>query len=130
MWPVDDAVIQPGGLTGFFHDFYHMSVKRPYQEAPEFEFIRILVNPEGVTSKLSQPKCLITCSSCHYVQIPLINALVQARAKQASRESPFLQSWTPLHDLMDCISVIYQVSFKMLQQFVQSRLGALQAMVG
>ncbi|KAL9004815.1 MAG: hypothetical protein Q9188_002380 [Gyalolechia gomerana] len=96
MWPVDDAVIQPGGLTGFFHDFYNMSVQRPYQEAPEFEFIRILVNPEGVTSKLSQPKCLIT---------------LHVRAKQASRESPFLHSWTPLHELMDCISVIYQTMF-------------------
>ncbi|KAL9029308.1 MAG: hypothetical protein Q9196_002434 [Gyalolechia fulgens] len=28
-----------------------MSVRRPYRNAPEFEFIRIMVNPEGIPSK-------------------------------------------------------------------------------
>ncbi|KAL8936861.1 MAG: hypothetical protein Q9211_003982 [Gyalolechia sp. 1 TL-2023] len=128
MWPVDDAVVEPGGITGFFRDFYNMSVRRPYRNAPEFEYIRIMVNPEGITSKASQPKCLIFCSTLSPWHNPLLKALVHVRAKQGSRGLPFLHNWTPLHDLMDCISVIYQQCFARLQGFVQSRLKVLRDM--
>ena len=118
VWPVDDPTVQSNGLTGFFHDFYHITVQRPYQNAPEFDFIRVLVNSKGITSKLSQPKCLIVCSS-RSCQENFFQALLWVRVKKCVRVP---HSWTPLHRLMDCLSVIYQVMFQQMQVFVEDRL--------
>lgn len=127
-WPIESPVPQSGGLTGFFHDFYHMTVRRPYQSGPKFDFIRVLVNPEGVKSKLSRPKCLIVCSS-RIPQEKLFQALLSVRAKQAVRMWSPPHSWIPLHELMDCISIIYQVMFQETQSFIETRLLLIQEMV-
>ena len=127
-WPIESPVAQSGGLTGFFHDFYHISVRRAYQSGPKFDFIRVLVNPEGVTSKLSQPKCLIVCSSRN-PQARLFQALLSVRVKQAFWMWSPLHRWIPLHELMDCISFIYQVMFQETQLFIETRLPLLQKMV-
>ena len=107
-----------------------MSVQRPYQQPPGFEFIKVLVNPDGVLSNSSQPKCLIICSSYLRVQQPLHDALLRVRAKQVVRDSSSLNSWSPLHDLLDCISVVYQMMFQNMENFVRERLLILQAIVG
>lgn len=126
---MESPVAIMGGLTGFFHDFYHMTVRRPYQNSPEFNFIRVLVNPEGVTSKLSQPKCLIVCSSSSS-QETLFQAILSVRVKQGVRLwPPPPHSWTPLHELMDCISITYQVMFQATQLFIERRLVLLTEMV-
>ena len=127
MWPTKEVMIQSGGLAGFFHDFFHMSVRRPYQRAPEFEFIRVLINLEGTSSKLSIPKCLIVCSSSA-IQDKLGQGIFHVRSSQSSRALT-IQSWNPLYELMDCISVIYQIMFIELQTFIESRLLLLQKMV-
>lgn len=127
-WPIDSPVAQSGGLTGFFHDFYHMTVQRPHQTGPKFDFIKALVNPNGVTSKLSQPKCLIVCSSRYY-QERLFQALLNVRMKQNVRIRSPPHSWTPLHELMDCISIIYQLMLQEMQVFIENRLLLLQKMV-
>lgn len=62
--------------------------------------------------------------------VPMFRALMNIRAKQGGRDPMFLDSWTPLHDLMDCISITYQVAFENLQTFIRSRSEVLQAMVG
>lgn len=126
-WPTDEPILQSGGFFGFFHDFYHMTVKRPYQKAPTFEFIRILINPKGVTSRRSMPKCLIVCSSVTTHDL-LYHALISIRIKQG-RAVSLLPNWTPLHELMNCISAVYQVMFQEIQSFVTQRFSLLQDMV-
>ena len=127
-WPNEHPVIQSRGLAGFFHDFYHITVRRPYQRAPNFNFIRILINPEGITSKLSLPKCLIVCSSSSTQEI-FFQALLSVRVKQGVRDWSLPQSWNPLHELMDCISTTYQVMFQQTQLFIESRILLLQKIV-
>ena len=127
-WPNESPVVHSRGLVGFFHDFYHMTVRRPYQNAPNFNFIRVLINPEGTSSKLSLPKCLIVCSSSSTQEI-LFQALLSVRVKQGVRDWSPPQSWNPLHEVMDCISITYQVMFQQTQLFVESRLLLLQKMV-
>ena len=125
---MENPTAQSDGLTGFFHDFYHMSVRRPYQSSPKFYFIRVLISPDGLTSKLSQPKCLVICSS-KFPQETLFQAILSVRAKQAVKMWSPPHNWTPLHELMDCISITYQVMFQQTQQFIESRLLLLQKMV-
>ena len=126
-WPKEEPLLQSGGFLGFFHDFYQMTVKRPYQRPPEFDFIRVLVNPEGTKSKPSMPRCLAICSSA-VAQDMFVQALLCSWTKEDRREWPS-HRWTPLHELMNCISVIYQVMFLELQLFIDSRLQLLQKMV-
>ena len=129
-WPRNDQVISSGGIADFFRDFYAMPVLRPYRQSPDFEFIRVLVNPQYIPSKPSQTKCLIVCSWRFYVQRPLHQALLRVRAKQVIRDWSSLDEWTPLHALMDCISVVYQMMFQKMEEFVRERLLVLQAVVG
>ena len=125
-WPINEPVLQSGSFIGFFHDFYHMSVKRPYQKAPSFEFIRVLINPKGVTSRRSMPKCLVTCSSVSTHDI-LFEALISIRVKQGlSRSST--PHWSPLHELMNCISAVYQVMFHQLRDWIHQRRFLLENM--
>ena len=128
-WPTDKQVIRSNGVTDFFRDFYAMSVQRPYQQPPGFHFIKVLVNPICINSNSSQPKCLIVCSSHWLVQNPLHNALLRVRAKQSVRDRSSIGSWSPLHDLMDCISVVYQMMFQNIEIFVRQQLLVLQAVV-
>lgn len=126
-WPNKETLIQSGSFIGSFHDFYHMSVKGPYQKAPTFEFIRVMINPKGVTSSRSIPKCLIICSSVSAIDV-LYEALISIRIKQG-RAWPSLPNWSPLHELMNCISAVYQVMFNHLSYFIKRRFPLLQDMV-
>ena len=126
-WPHLRPVIHSGGLLGFLSDFYHMSVQRPYTKPPEFHFIRILINPQGIPSKLSNLKCLVVCSFAE-IQETFLNALLSVRVKQDARTwSP--HTWSPLHELMDCVSVVYQIMFQEMQEFLETRLALLLKMV-
>ena len=107
-----------------------MSVLRPYRQPPGFEFIKVLVNPQHIHSTSSQTKCLIVCSSHRRVQQPLHRALLRVKAKQAVRDRSSFDSWSPLHALMDCISVVYQMMFERLEIFVVKQLLVVQAVVG
>lgn len=129
-WPTNNQEIRSSGVTDFFRTFYTMSVQRPYQQPPGFEFIKVLVNPNLIDSELSYPKCLIVCSSHEKVQKPLHHALLRVRAKQSVRDWSSIGSWSPLHALMDCISVVYQIMFRDMEIFVRQRLLVLQAIVG
>ena len=126
-WPYDHTVIHSGGLVGFLSDFYNMSVQRPYTKPPRFDFIRILINPQGIPSKLSNLKCLAVCST-RDVQDKFLAALLSVRVKQDVRIwSP--HTWSPLHELMDCVSVVYQIMFQEMQRFLETRLALLLKMV-
>ena len=126
-WPHDDHVIRSSGLVGFLSDFYHMSVRRPYLEPPKLHFIRTLINPQGVPSKLSNLKCLVVCSSFS-TQDTFLKALLSVRVKQDARTwSP--HPWSALHELMDCVSVLYQIMFREMQKFLETRLDLLLKMV-
>ena len=126
-WPPYSPIIRSSGLIGFLSDFYHMSVRRPYIKPPKFQFIRTSINPRGIPSKLSNLKCLVICSS-NYVQEMLSTALLSVRVRQDARTwSPHI--WSPLHELMDCVSVIYQIMFQEMQKFLESRLDLLTKMV-
>ena len=104
-----------------------MSVQRPYLKPPEFHFIRISINPKGLPSKLSNMKCLIVCSS-QMIQQNLFVALLSVRLKQDVRTwSP--HTWSPIHELMDCVSIVYQIMFQEMQEFVETRLALLSKMV-
>ena len=126
-WPHRQPVLRSGGLVGFFSDFYYMSVQRPYTKPPMFDFIRILINPQGIPSKLSNLKCLAVCSTLD-VQEKFLGALLSVRVKQDARIwSP--HTWSPLHELMDCVSVVYQIMFEEMQRFLETRLALLLKMV-
>ena len=129
-WPVDDQVIRSDGIINFFRDFYAMSVQRPYRQPPGIEFIKVLVNPEYIPSTSSRLKCLIVCSSHYRVQMPLHRALLCVQKNQSARDWSSLDSWSPLHPLMDFISVIYQMMFQEMEKFVRRRLLVIQAVVG
>lgn len=104
-----------------------MSVQRPYTKPPQFHFIRTSINPQGVPSKLSNLKCLVVCSS-GIIQEKLLEALLSVRVKQDIRTwSP--HAWSPLHELMDCVSVVYQIMFQEMQEFLETRLALLLKMV-
>ena len=126
-WPHHKPVIRSSGLVGFLSDFYHMSVQRPYTKPPEFHFIRISINPKGVPSKLSNMKCLVVSSSLT-IQRKLIEAFLSVRLKQDNRTwSP--HTWSPIHHLMDFVSVVYQIMFQEMQEFLETRLALLMKMV-
>ena len=108
-WPKNEPIILSGGFLGFFHDCYHMTVRRPYQRPPEFDSIQVLVNPEGTESKLSLQRCLAICSSVN-AQEEFFKALLCVRIEEDRQEWP-PGRWTPLYELMNCISVAYQVMF-------------------
>ena len=126
-WPGEEPVIQSGGFLGFFHDFYHITTKRPYQRPPKFDFIRILVNPQGAPSKPSLPRCLAICSSVSAGET-FFNALLRIRIKEDGRDWS-RQKWMPLHEMMNSISVTYQIMFQKIQIFIESRIQLLQKMV-
>ena len=105
-----------------------MTVRRPYQNAPNFNFIRVLIKPKGITSKLSLPKCLVVRSSSSTQEL-YFRALLSVRVKQGVRDWSLPHSWNPLHELMNCISITYQIMFQQTQLFVESRLLLLQKMV-
>ena len=104
-----------------------MSVKRPYQKCPKFDFIRVLINPKGVTSRRSMPRCLIVCSSASTHE-KLFEALLSIRVKEVITRSS-IPHWSPMHELLNCISAAYQVMFQQLLDFINRRFSLLQDMV-
>ena len=127
VWPSHSHTVTTGGLLNFFRDFYHMTVKRPYQRKPRFSYIRMLINPAAMTSSQSMTRLLIICSA-YSVQREFLQALLSLRKRRCIQDWP-TGIWSPVHDLMDCISIVYQIMLHRLQLFAETRLLLLQDLV-
>ena len=104
-----------------------MTVRRPYQSPPNFDTIRVMVCPDGVSSKVSLPKCLLISNS-YATQRLFLRALLSIRVKEDVRDWPS-DAWIPMHELMNCISALYQIMFQRIQAFIKHRIKLLQKMV-